>query len=133
MSRIFDALQRSGTEQSGVEYPDMVSVATEVFEAPPRPASADHAVEPVAISPLPLAMPDLTFEAPVAEAPATESVAEPSGEFPSLEVSVPAGSRLVNFSEPHSLAPEKFRFLGVPLRQMPQTRPLKKVLFTSPI
>ncbi len=33
MSRIFDALQRSGTEQSGVEYPDMVSVATEVFEA----------------------------------------------------------------------------------------------------
>ena len=34
MSRIFDALQRSGTEQSGVEYPDLVSVVTEVFEAP---------------------------------------------------------------------------------------------------
>ena len=43
MSRIFDALQRSGTEQSGIEYPDMVSVATEVFEAPRRPESADQA------------------------------------------------------------------------------------------
>ena len=32
MSRIFDALQRSGTEQSGVEYPDMISMATAVFE-----------------------------------------------------------------------------------------------------
>ena len=41
MSRIFDALQRSGTEQSGVEYPDMVSVATEVFEAPRRPEVAE--------------------------------------------------------------------------------------------
>ena len=34
MSRIFDALQRSGVEQTGVEYADMVSVATKVFEAP---------------------------------------------------------------------------------------------------
>src|SRR5450432_1782048 len=133
MSRIFDALQRSGTEQSGVEYPDMVSVATEVFEAPRRPANADHAVEPVPVSPMPLAMPDLAFEAPVAEAPAPESVPEVSGEFPSLEVSVTAGSRLVYFSEPDSLAAEKFRFLGVRLRQMQQTRPLKKILITSTI
>ena len=33
MSLIFDALQRSGFEKTGVEYPDMVSVATEVLEA----------------------------------------------------------------------------------------------------
>jgi len=131
MSRIFDALQRSGTEQSGVEYPDMVSVATEVFEAPPRPANADPAVKSVPL--VPLAMPDLAFEAPVTAAPATESVPEPSGEFPSLEVSVSAASRLVYFSEPDSLAAEKFRFLGVRLRQMQQTRPLKKILITSTI
>jgi capsular exopolysaccharide synthesis family protein len=131
MSRIFDALQRSGTEQSGVEYPDMVSVATEVFEAPRRPANADHAGEPV--PPAPLAMPDLVFEDPAAEAPAIECVPETSGEFPSLEVSVTAASRLVYFSEPDSLAAEKFRFLGVRLRQMQQTRPLKKVLITSTI
>src|SRR5450432_547727 len=128
MSRIFDALQRSGTEQSGVQYPDMVSVATEVFEAPRRPANADQASEP-----LPLAMPDLAFEASDAEVPAAQSVPETSGEFPSLEVSVTAASRLVYFSEPDSLAAEKFRFLGVRLRQMQQTRPLKKVLVTSTI
>jgi capsular exopolysaccharide synthesis family protein len=131
MSRIFDALQRSGTEQSGVEYPDMVSVATEVFEAPRRPASADEASEPAPASPA--ALPDLAFEASVAEAAATHFASETSGEFPSLEVSVTAASRLVYFSEPDSLAAEKFRFLGVRLRQMQQTRPLKKVLITSTI
>ena len=49
MSRIFDALQRSGTEQSGIEYADMVSVATEVFERPaeemPAPAVSTSAGE----------------------------------------------------------------------------------------
>ncbi len=129
MSRIFDALQRSGTEQSGVQYPDMVSVATEVFEAPRRPANAEDAGEPVP----PLALPDLAFEDSMNEAPAAQSATEPSGEFPPLEVSVTAASRLVYFSEPDSLAAEKFRFLGVRLRQMQQTRPLKKVLITSTI
>ena len=37
MSRIFDALQRSGVEESGVEYPDLISVVTEVFEAKRTP------------------------------------------------------------------------------------------------
>ncbi len=135
MSRIFDALQRSGTEQSGVEYPDMVSVATEVFEAPRRPASTDHASEaaPVPAPPVPRAAQDLAFEAPVTEAPAIEAIPEATGEFPSLEVSVTAASRLVYFSEPDSLAAEKFRFLGVRLRQMQQTRLLKRVLVTSTI
>jgi capsular exopolysaccharide synthesis family protein len=133
MSRIFDALQRSGTEQSGVEYPDMVSVATEVFEAPRRPAHGDHVSEPLPVPPAPLVMPDLAFEAPVDEGPSTQSAAETSGEFPSLEVSVTAASRLVYFSEPDSLAAEKFRFLGVKLRQMQQARSLKKVLITSTI
>ena len=40
MSRIFDALQRSGTEQSGIEYPDMMSMVTQVFDAPANPAEA---------------------------------------------------------------------------------------------
>ncbi len=35
--------------------------------------------------------------------------------------------------EPDSLAAEKFRFLGVRLRQLQQNRPLKKVLITSTI
>jgi len=33
MSRIFDALQRSGLEQTGVEYPDMMTVAKGITNA----------------------------------------------------------------------------------------------------
>jgi capsular exopolysaccharide synthesis family protein len=131
MSRIFDALQRSGTEQSGVEYPDMVSVATEVFEAPRPPASADRAKEQAPV--VPVSLETLAVQRPMTEAPAIESTPEPSGEFPALEVSVSAASRLVYFTEPDSLAAEKFRFLGVRLRQMQQSRALKKVLVTSTI
>ena len=39
MSRIFDALQRSGAEQSGVEYEDMVSMAA-VLESQREPVAA---------------------------------------------------------------------------------------------
>src|SRR5579863_5035039 len=157
MSRIFDALQRSGAEQSGVEYPDMVSVATEVFEAPRRPASQavadqavadavrsfhemanqDFAVQDVAVQEPPVEAP--TVQAPSvqqsarAEAPAQEASTQLPVEFPALEVAVTPASRLVYFTEPDSLAAEKFRFLGVRLRQLQQTRPLKKVLVTSTI
>jgi len=99
MSRIFDALQRSGTEQSGVEYPDTISVVTKVFEAPAEK------------------------EAPASTVP----------DFPSVKVCVTAPTRLVFFLEPESLAAEKFRLLGVRLRQLQQTRPIKKVLVTSTI
>src|SRR6202043_38220 len=55
------------------------------------------------------------------------------GEFPCLQVTVPPSSRLIFLTEPESLAAEKFRFLGVRLRQLQQTKPLKKVLITSTI
>jgi len=157
MSRIFDALQRSGAEQSGVEYPDMVSVATEVFEAPrPAPAdrdSRDRAAKfeekfgeklepkfeeiPAEIPPLPAqtvradAVSEVTFQSAATEAAARAT--ELPVEFPALEVSVNPSSRLVYFTEPDSLAAEKFRFLGVRLRQLQQTRRLKRVLVTSTI
>jgi capsular exopolysaccharide synthesis family protein len=132
MSRIFDALQRSGTEQSGIEYPDMVSVATAVFEAPQGlqsvevPESAADAVGPVVLPP------QEQDEDAAAELQTREN-AERVPAFPSLEVSVTPSSRLVFFTQPESLAAEKFRFLGVRLRQMRQSRPLKKVLVTSTI
>jgi capsular exopolysaccharide synthesis family protein len=133
MSRIFDALQRSGTEQSGVEYPDMVSVATAVFEAPQVPQSvevaesATHVEEAAVVLPLKDQDPDAAAELQ------TRENAEQVPAFPSLEVSVTPSSRLVFFSQPESLAAEKFRFLGVRLRQMRQSRSLKKVLVTSTI
>jgi len=130
MSRIFDALQRSGIEQSGIEYPDMVSVATEVFEAQRfQPRTEDVAAEPVATLPEPVA--HIPVQEVIEEEKKEEDVA--SVEFPSLEVSVTPSSRLVYFTEPDGLAAEKVRFLGVRLRQLQQNRTLKKVLVTSTI
>ena len=54
-------------------------------------------------------------------------------QVPSLHVSPSPRSRLISMTEKESLGAEKFRFLGVRLRQMQQTRPLKKLLVTSTI
>ncbi len=124
MSRIFDALQRSGVEQTGVEYPDMVSVAMEVFEAPLSGA-------PVTDPAPPFPGLEVAADLPVAQ---SEDASRPEAlEFPSLKVCAAPGNRLVFLTEPDSLAVEKFRFLGVRLRQLRQNRKLKKVLITSTI
>jgi capsular exopolysaccharide synthesis family protein len=149
MSRIFDALQRSGTEQSGIEYPDLVSVVTEVFEAPreQRPmAEVATILEPAPLQPTPIqpiSVPSITVQ-PAAVQPAIvqttttepftkEVTGDGPVDFPCLQVSVQPSSKLVFLTEPDSLAAEKFRFLGVRLRQLQQNRPLKKVLVTSTI
>src|SRR6516162_8428810 len=124
MSRIFDALQRSGFEQTGVEHPDLISIASEVLDAPATPAPAvNSAAEPQAVA--------LAEVIPMAEAAVQELEHSVSPASRSLDVQVPPSSRLVYFTEPHSLAAEKFRFLGVRLRQLRQNRTLKKVLVTS--
>jgi capsular exopolysaccharide synthesis family protein len=130
MSRLFDALQRAGTEQSGVEYPDLVSMVTEVFESesaePLQKAEAESKLlEMPAPQPLPTEIP--------AEGVVPEPARIPELQFPPLNVSVAPNSRLVFFTEPESLPAEKFRFLGVRLRQIQQNRPLKKILVTSSI
>ncbi|HTY84370.1 MAG TPA: CpsD/CapB family tyrosine-protein kinase [Silvibacterium sp.] len=122
MSRVFDALQRSGAEQSGVEYPDMMSMVTQLFEPRAPEASELAPADQAAASP-----------APSVGAETTDAKVTPIEKFPSLKVRVHAASRLVVFTEPDSLAAEKFRFLGVRLRQLQQSRPLKKVLVTSTI
>jgi capsular exopolysaccharide synthesis family protein len=123
MSRIFDALQRAGLEQTGVEYPDMVSVANEVFEAP-RTKQSDSQKQHEQ---------DQELTTPSVVTSVAGSLSESLSDFPSLEVQVASDSHLVFFNAPDSLAAEKFRFLGVKLRQIRQTRPLKKVLVTSVI
>lgn len=130
MSRLFDALQRAGTEQSGVEYPDLVSMVTEVFESEPQetPQEAQTAESKL------LEMPERVVLQPVAsERPVREATIKTDLEFPPLNISVAPDSRLVFFTDPDSLPAEKFRFLGVRLRQIQQNRPLKKVLVTSSI
>ena len=131
MSRIFDALQRSGTEQSGVEYPDMVSVASALFEAPRGQEAVDESA-PVAVAELLAETKSIPAPDVVSQTPRPEK-ATPSSSFPSIGVSFTPTSRLVFFTHPESLAAEKFRFLGVRMRNFRQSRPLKKVLITSTI
>jgi capsular exopolysaccharide synthesis family protein len=52
---------------------------------------------------------------------------------PVLPVFIPQESRLVAVGKEGSLGAEKFRFLAVRLRQLRQSRPLKKILITSTI
>ena len=129
MSRIFDALQRSGAEQSGVEYEDMVSMAA-VLESQREPVAATS----VAVEELLPATETLREASSLSETttPTAEVVSSPLS-FPCVPVSVQPSGKLVFFSQPESLAAEKFRFLGVRLRQMRQARRLKKVLVTSTI
>jgi len=54
-------------------------------------------------------------------------------QFQSLGISPSPDSRLVCLTDQASLGSEKFRFLGVRLRQLQQVRPLQKVLITSTI
>jgi capsular exopolysaccharide synthesis family protein len=132
MSRIFDALQRSGTERSGVEYPDMMSVATAVFESPGEQVAPEPAVVEEPLPEIPLA-PEQNLAVEDSQVTPMEETGSRYPAFPSLEVSVAPSSRLVFFTQPESLAAEKFRFLGVRLRQIRQNRTLKKVLVTSTI
>ncbi len=140
MSHIFDALQRSEAERSGTEpsraTSSTFSVATELLEAAERErreagsgAAGDHANS---------AHPDYDRPEYARTGYAHPDSAHPdyaSGleQFRSLPVSILPDSRLVSVAEEGSLGAEKFRFLAVRLRQLRQSRPLKKVLITSTI
>ncbi len=126
MSRIFDALQRSGTERSGIEYDDMMTMVADVFEAPRTETSfaLEDSISAIPEGKLAIPLPTLLPQD-----------VEDSGapQFHVVETWPNMSSRLVYFTEPDGMAAEKFRFLSVRLRQMQQNRPLKKVLITSSI
>jgi capsular exopolysaccharide synthesis family protein len=54
-------------------------------------------------------------------------------QFPPMAISLTPESRLVCLTDQASLGAEKFRFLGVRLRQLKQSRKLKTLLITSTI
>jgi capsular exopolysaccharide synthesis family protein len=115
MSHIFDALQRSEAERAGGESsliePSTFSVATELIEVAERKRRGTSAPG--------VALPEQPDRFPQ--------------DFPSLPVAIRPDSRLVSVGEQESLGAEKFRFLAVRLRQLRQSRPLKKILITSTI
>jgi capsular exopolysaccharide synthesis family protein len=145
MSHIFDALQRSEVERTGMDLP-APSVATELLQLVESEAAAklEMGILPqirateiggtessVPLQALPEAAPGV--ELPVTVDPLPDNGSDQFSQFESLRVLVPPQSRLVCVTDKESLAAEKFRFLAVRLRQLQQTRPLKKVLITSAI
>jgi capsular exopolysaccharide synthesis family protein len=149
MSHIFDALQKSVGEDSEIELPSAL-LATQLLEATERKTAAARASAAVLDEPsLPvdisaLAEMRLSLDAALSrkvesepttltESPVTQYGTDQFNQFQNLKVLVPPQSRVVCVTDKDSLAAEKFRFLGVRLRQLQQTRPLKKVLITSTI
>ena len=76
---------------------------------------------------------DQTARAELIEPTSASSTPDNLEHCPVLQVSIPLDSRLVAVGKEESLGAEKFRFLGVRLRQLRQSRPLKKILITSTI
>jgi len=132
----------------------MVAMATDVFESQRFQDSAAQAseaiatktktktktktetVDPLSAVQLPeMAEPERTVDplsaVQLPEIAELESEIGSHDSFPSV-TATPA-SHLVYFTEPDSLAAEKFRFLAVRLRQIRHKRPFKRVLVTSTI
>jgi capsular exopolysaccharide synthesis family protein len=147
MSLIFDALQRSEAERSGVDR-SVLSAATEVlqlaelralsernaliqFEQPGAEQRVDSDISfPLAGMPQAATAVD---DAEPTELLANDRHLEDFAGFQSLKVVVPPQNRLVCLTDNESLAAEKFRFLGISLQNLRRERPLKKVLITSTI
>jgi len=128
MSQVFGALQQLESEHAEIEFSALS--ATGMLQL-----AKHHAV----------AEPQTPFLLPAMPQPATAAVGssvaaehspiddrlDPFERFQSLRVSVPPQSRLVCLTDKESLAAEKFRYLGVRLRQLQQRQTLKRVLITS--
>jgi capsular exopolysaccharide synthesis family protein len=141
MSYIFDALQKSEAERSGIDR-KALAAATDVLQFAERQAAQNAESHGQAA---PVADPEAAFTLDGASArtvpsrfpasvnPETRPLVDQFGQFQSLRMMVPLQSRLVCVTDKESLAAEKFRFLAVRLRQMQQTRVLKRVLITSSV
>ena len=111
MSQIFDALHQSQGERSG-KAPRSFSTAKELLLA------VEQKTEPHA-----------NDEGPAGHLVSREHLLQ----FPAAQVSLPAHSRFVCFSNTDSLAAEKFRFLATRLRHLQQKRTLKRIVITSSV
>ena len=130
MSYIFDALQRSETERSGIEL-DASDLPTELLQMS-ETAVATNETESTSAGLASVAKTSAVSDH--SELPL--NIDDSSRSFPafvSWPVSLRPNIKLVTVTDKESLAAEKFRFLAVRLRQLQQRRPLKRVLVTSTI
>src|ERR1035441_6181736 len=108
MSQIFDALHKSESERSGTD-PAKLSAAADLLEAAER-----HVVQFATDSERPT---DDKLQAEN-DHPSDKVREDQFSQFQPVRVLVPPQSKLVCITEEESLAAEKFRFLGVRLRQI---------------
>ncbi len=147
MSQIFDGLQRSEGERSGIDLSSLLG-ATELLQRAERRAASrwegtvlTEESEAARISDQevtlgPSRMTPIAAEPEELEATEVSPSAERLdifGQFKSLQVSLPSQSRLPCLTESGSPAAEAIRLLGVRLRNLRRDRPLQKVLITSTI
>jgi capsular exopolysaccharide synthesis family protein len=133
MSHIFDALQRSEAERAGTE-PSLTestfSVATELLQIAERKR---HGAGGANLDRLGRMNEGRTNDGQLDAGQLNDDQPNWVGQFPALPVCIRPDSRLVAIGEEESLGAEKFRFLAVRLRQLRQSRTMKRVLITSTI
>jgi capsular exopolysaccharide synthesis family protein len=122
MSNIFDALQRAELEGSG-ENSSTLTLATELLQAAEQKLRDSGPIIEEPSSPARDDSFDSNPSAPL----------DDLDRCPVLPVLIREDSRLVSVGKEGSFGAEKFRFLAVRLRQLRQSRPLKKILITSTI
>ena len=147
MSHIFDALQRSEDERTGANSRAVLE-ATELLRRAERKAAskweAEVLTKPTELAEsaggdLSLRMPSVVPDAALVEAfaPTAKALADSHsdifGKFQPLQISLGSQSRLACLNDTESPAAEAFRLLGVRLRNLRRSRPLKKLLITSTI
>jgi Mrp family chromosome partitioning ATPase len=143
VSQIFDALQRSEAERSGMDLSGLTE-ATEMLQRAERLAASEwetkRGTEQLdatkgAERDTSSGLVEASSIAMTSEARATAelSMLDPFSQFQSLKASLTPQSRLVSLMDNGSPAAEAFRLLGVRLRHFRRDRELKKVLITSTI
>jgi capsular exopolysaccharide synthesis family protein len=147
MSLIFDALQRSEGERSGVDL-STLSAATELLQRVESHAVSELEAAVQSKLPEPTERTEHYTRFPLETVPPIAAVDEVPvasefslndkyqdlfAKFQPLRISTPPPNQLVCLSDNESMAAEKFRFLGVRLRHLRRERSLKKVLITSTI
>ena len=121
MSHIFDALQRSEAERSGVEVETLAELLQIAEPAVPQPQPSQQVILPE-VPPLaePVMAPHEVPQPPtqVTDSPAAGSNSTgPLEQFESLPVVLLPDSKLVSVTQKDSLAAEKFRFLHFPFHK----------------
>lgn len=147
MSQIFDALQRSEAERAGAVDASPLAAAEVLRRAEQLVATKwdGQSLLGTADSLTPRDLERLKSQ-PSPDFITQDQIPNGSGDwaktddrlrilsqFPTLPFSLTPENRLVSLTDPESPAAEAFRLLGVRLRDLARTRPLKRVLITSTI